>query len=276
MYSHIIISGGGIKGTSIIGALKVLYKKKLLDNLDNYLGSSVGGLICFFLNIGYTYKELKDIMLNIDFSNYRDISFSSILEKWGLDSGDSLMKLIICIAKQKNISSDITFEQLYEKTNKLLILTGSELINNECVYYNHINAPEMRVLDAVRITISYPVIFYPEIKEKQVLIDGALFAPYPIHYFKDIKNKIGIIIHNNHSIDKIKTGEDYLVAILSCLEERYEKFYIQEYIKDTIIINIKNINGMDFTIDKEKKYEMYKIGIECTEKYLKENNIIKE
>lgn len=291
MYTHLIIGGGGIKGAAIIGSLKVLFDHNLLE-IEGYIGSSIGGLICFLLNIGYTCEELNDIMLNIDFSYYREINFSSMLDKWGLDSGESIMKLISAIVKQKSISIDITFIELYNKTQKLLVLTGSELLHNVSLKYNYIITPNMKILDAIRITISYPIIFYPlhnisknfklnpitnieeEIEERQVLVDGGMFAPYPMNYFKDKDKKIGIYVHETYNINKIVDGEDYLISIFNCLQERFEQFYLEQYKKDTIVIDIQNIHSMDFSVTKQNKYKMYEIGIEITEKYLKDNKII--
>ncbi len=288
MYTHLSISGGGVKGTAIIGALKILFDYNLLNNLKAYSGSSIGGLVCFFLNIDYTCEELCDIMLNIDFNKYRDINFSELLDNWGIDSGSELMKLITVIIKQKNVSPDITFQELFEKTNRLLVMTGSELYSNEIDYYNHIITPDMKVLDAIRITICYPVVFYhihttkiilnedgTKIENKKLLVDGAMFAPYPIDYFDDVEKKIGIFIHNRHKVDKIEDGEDYVISMLNCLQERYEKFYLKKYIKDTIIVDVKGVHGMDFTVSKENKHKMYEIGMRCAEKYLEEYNISK-
>lgn len=274
MYTHLVISGGGVKGTAIIGALQVLYDNHLLDNLEALIGSSAGGLICFLLNIGFTHNELKDIMLNINFNDFREIDFSAVFKKWGLDSGDKFIKLVIAIIKQKNIEKDITFIELYQKTNKLLVITGSELTTNQAKYFNYKDTPNMKVLDAIRITISYPIIFQPfyidndDTNIREIYVDGALFSPYPIDYFKDIKNKIGIIIHSRHNENKIEDGEDYIVSMLKCFQERYEKFYLNNHLENSIIIDIKNIYSMNFNIDKDDKIKMYEIGQECTKTYL--------
>jgi NTE family protein len=142
----------------------------------------------------------------------------------------------------------------------------------------------MKVLDAIRITISYPIIFNPlknnviknGIEETEILIDGALFSPYPMNYFKDIKNKIGIIIHSNHNSNGIVDGEDYLINIIKCLTERYEKFHLKDYIDNTIIIDIKNIHSMNFELTQDDKKNMYQIGIDSATNYLskiKNNNL---
>lgn len=268
MYTHLAISGGGIKGSAIIGSLSVLYENRLLDKLEAFIGSSVGGLICFLLNIGYTHQELKEILLNIDFSQYRELQFSSIIDNWGFDSGDKLIRLLIAIIKQKDIESNITFKELYEKTNQLLVLTGSELTSNQGIYYNHETYPDMKVLDAIRITISFPLVFSPFTNDGKILIDGAMFSPYPIDYFKDIKTKIGIVIHNPHNDNTITSCEEYLTTLFKCMSERYERLFLKDYKDDSIIIEVNNIHGMDFNLSKDDKYEMFKLGSETAQKYI--------
>ena len=273
MYSHLVISGGGIKGIAIVGALKVLNEKKLIDNIMGFIGSSVGGLICYFLNIGYSFDELYDIMMNIDFNKYREINFTDIIDEWGLDSGEPFMKLISAISKQKGINNDITFDGLFKKTDKELVLTGSNIMTNEIMYYGYKTTPNMKIFDAIRITISYPFVFYPIKKENTILVDGGMFSPYPIEYYKDIKDKIGIVIHNKFIYNNIESCEDYLITMINCMQERYEKFYLDKYESDSIILNINNVNSMNFALSKNDKYEMYKNGKETAEAYIVKNNM---
>jgi predicted acylesterase/phospholipase RssA len=274
MYTHLSISGGGIKGAALLGALHILNEKKMLNNIEGYSGSSIGGLIVFLLNIGYNSDELYEIFMNINFEKYRDIKFTSLFDNWGLDSGEKIMKLIKIIIKQKNISPSITFIELYNKSKKHLVLTGSELYKNEVEYYDYVNTPNMKILDAIRITISFPIFFHPihqnNENEKKILIDGGLFSPYAIEYFNNIekKNKIGIFLHNFHQINEIKNAEDFLSCILSCLQERFEKFYLNDYLDCSIIINFKEINPMDFSISNEIKQKMYNIGKTSALNYL--------
>ena len=259
-YTHLILSGGGIKGIAIIGSLKALYEKNMINNLKGYIGSSVGGLICFLLNIGYNVDELYSIMLHIDFNKYREFNFSNFLDEWGFDSGQLFMKLVVSISKQKNISNEITFMELYKKTNKELVLTGSNIKHNEIIYYGYKTTPDMKIMDAIRITISYPFIFYPIKKDEQLLVDGGMFSPYPIEYFKDIKEKIGIVIHNKFICPSIESCEHYLITMINCIQERYEKIFLEKYEKESIILNIDNCNSMNFAISIEDKINMYTYG----------------
>src|SRR3989304_6623420 len=59
----IILSGGGIGGLAHIGALQYLSTVIDLNNITTYVGTSVGGIICTLLCIGYKLNEIRDFVL---------------------------------------------------------------------------------------------------------------------------------------------------------------------------------------------------------------------
>ena len=63
IYSNeLIISSGGNKGLAIIGSLNEFIKYYPIKNFKYLTGCSIGALLCFMLNIGYTIPELKEIL----------------------------------------------------------------------------------------------------------------------------------------------------------------------------------------------------------------------
>src|SRR5687767_11749342 len=50
----LVLSGGGIKGFTHLGALYYLSNVYLLEDIKSYYGTSIGAIICFLLIIGYT------------------------------------------------------------------------------------------------------------------------------------------------------------------------------------------------------------------------------
>ena len=58
VYEKLVISGGGIKGLSGLGALQYLEDNKLLESINTYIGTSIGGIILYLLAIGYKPIEI--------------------------------------------------------------------------------------------------------------------------------------------------------------------------------------------------------------------------
>ena len=161
MFNELVLSGGGIKGIAMIGALSYLEDIHILKNIKRYIGTSVGGFISFLLVIGYDCEELKKIAINLDFDNYSDITLSNLFNDFGLDSFNKIMRIIIAIIKQKNINKDITFIDLYRNTKKKLIITGSNISKSRLELFSKTITPNMKVLDALQITMSIPFMFKP-------------------------------------------------------------------------------------------------------------------
>lgn len=268
----LIFSGGGIKGFALIGVIKVLVEAGELDDIDTYIGCSAGAITLLLLNAGFTWEELYDIMMNIDLSKYREMDLSYFLDNWGFDSGELLMKLIKVILKQKDICENITFKELYDKTGKTLKLFGSQLNyceeDENCQSEFSVNVtPHMNVLDALRITAGFPGIFSPIWREDKMYVDGALLNPYPIEYSDPEKKRIGVFIHSCRKM-KVKSLEDYLQALIFKTMEQYEKLFMKNYEEDTMVINIDNVESMDFAIGKEQKLEMFEKGVMVATEFL--------
>ena len=58
----LVISGGGPRGIAFVGALTELENKTTFDSskIKILAGSSIGGIICFALCVGYTLLEMKN------------------------------------------------------------------------------------------------------------------------------------------------------------------------------------------------------------------------
>ncbi len=212
--------------------------------------------------------------MNIDFGKYQNFVFSEIFDHYGIDNGEPLMKLIRAISKQKLKNLDITFEELFILTKKTLIITGSDIRNNQIKYFCHEETPKMKVLDAIRITISYPIVFHPIIQDDSILVDGSVLNPYPIDYCKDVKEKIGILLYEKNRSNNIESFEDYLMAIINCMIDHYEKHCFKEHEDSTIFIECNQIHPMKFEISKEDKLMMYYKGIDTAIQYLVARDMI--
>ena len=57
-YDTLVLSGGSSKGIIILGALQYAYDNFLLNKVTNYIGTSIGAIICYLLAIGYTPIEI--------------------------------------------------------------------------------------------------------------------------------------------------------------------------------------------------------------------------
>ena len=55
--NSLVFSGGGAKGTAYAGVLKYLQESEKLKNVNRFIGTSVGSIMCTFMSIGMYYER---------------------------------------------------------------------------------------------------------------------------------------------------------------------------------------------------------------------------
>jgi NTE family protein len=207
MINTLCFSSGSIYGFSFIGALKYLVDEEFinLDNIKILVGTSVGSIVAFLLAIEYTIDEIINFINNNDFTEIEPISdIENIFINYGLDYGTNIMNVIIRLLNDKLDIIDITFNELYNKTNKKLIIIGTNYTTGKEKIFSYENTPNMSIVTVIRISISIPFIFTPVLFENEYYIDGAITNSFALNLC-DEKTTLGfnIINKNNYKLESI-------------------------------------------------------------------------
>ena len=190
MIENLVFSSGGIMGYAFIGTYKYLEEHKLIDNIKNIAGCSTGSIMALIVSLGFSSKEIEKIAKGIDFSKLvnQNNNILDMVDNYGYENGEYLIKIIKIILKTKTNNEDITFKEHYELFNKKLIIVGCNFCKIKVEYFNHKTQPDMKIWEAIRISCSIPILFTPYKYKDCLYVDGALIQPCPTNYFKDQKN----------------------------------------------------------------------------------------
>ena len=217
--THLVLSGGGINGFASLGALDYLVKHKRLDmdNIRVIAGSSVGAIIALLLVCNYTPKGIYDEILNEDMTTYFQPDLNNLIDHCGFDTGVRFVDKIKELLRGKNINPYVTFQQLYNLTKRKLIITATLLNERTVKYFDYVNYPNRRVIDAVRASFGVPILFTTvKAMNNSILehyVDGGLLDNFPLHLFRDVpaSSIIGIKFTKhqdeklNHSVQSEKS-----------------------------------------------------------------------
>lgn len=279
MIDTFIFSGGGVAGISFIGVLSAIETVYDVKNIKRVIGTSSGSIMGLMISLGYTSKELQELVMNIDLSkliNITDNFCNDFLINYGIDDGSKILNLITIFLKNKFSKKDITFKELYDKFNIELVITGTCINEHKVEYFNYIDNPDMSVLKAIRISISIPFYFTTCIENKKKYVDGGIIDNYPIYYERLEKDKfIGFNLETifQNKVD-ILNLQDYIDSIITCVRKRLIKNE-KEFNDRTVIIQ-HDINIMDFNINNDEKQKLIDNGEKQTLNFLKKNNFLKE
>jgi NTE family protein len=275
------LSGGGINGLSFIGALKYLEKCNFINfnNINHYIGTSIGSIFCLFLVLGYNLNEIKDFIILFDsnpLNSNNNNNLDNILINYGINNGDTFIIIFINLIKSKINLENINFIDLYKITNKKLSIIGTNFTKSceEC--FNYETTPLMSVIIALRISISIPIFFAPVYYNNNYYIDGGIYNNFGLNY-SNINNTLGIYIKLNTNNLTINSIVDIFIGTLNIIFNSISDKNINNLSNIIQIIN-EPINYISYSLTIEEKYKLILLGVKFSKIFLKKiyiNNIKK-
>ena len=274
---NLVLSGGGFRTLLHIGALKTLEEQNLLKNIKNYGGSSAGSIIVFLLCIGYNYNDLIIMFLKINVDKLYDINdIFEFLNIYGLIHFAPLEKLLRVLLDNKLKKKYMTFNELYNLTEKTLHINSINLNTSEEIIFNYINTPNIDIIDACVASCSLPFIFPPKIINNEYYIDSFAVNTCPCNMFhNDLENTICLTIDdiNFKNDDKIDSFKNYIMSVFKSFSN-YSYYNNIKIYKPKIIINLSyDCNPIDFDLSKNTLSDIFITGYNTANTYFKNNPI---
>lgn len=177
---HLVFSGGGTRCLIYLPVLKRLESAGHLKDVQEWWGTSAGSLIATLLAITRSSARVADISKEIDFAKFRDISILNMVNftsAWGIDDGHAL---ITEIERVLELAEPGSSTRTMSEIKGLRILVG-DLNIYETVICSDKTFPELRVVDALRASMSLPI-FYRPFRcpiNSHIWVDGGLRAAFP-------------------------------------------------------------------------------------------------
>lgn len=268
----LVLSGGSFKGLAYMGVIKALGKLDIRRYLNIFVGTSIGSIFAFLLSLNSYIEEIEEFVNSLDFNNLFKFNFKNLFLNYGLNNGDNIIKILEDFTVKKNYNVNLTFQELKNKTNNILIINASNITKRQNEIFDYINTPNLRIIKAIRMSISIPFVFTPVEYNNCLYVDGGITNSFMYNYTiktMNIKeNKIiGVLL--NDEINDNKSFNSYLMNIYYSL---YSHMYDEININNIIIITIKNCNISTLKINKKDIQNMIEIGYQKTIEYFKTKN----
>ena len=61
--NNLVFEGAGVKGIAYVGAVQEMESKKLMDSVKRVGGTSSGAIVALMISLGYSGKEIENIIL---------------------------------------------------------------------------------------------------------------------------------------------------------------------------------------------------------------------
>jgi len=246
---YLVLGPGAMGIYAMIGCLKKLNKE--LRDVQEISGSSAGSILALFLALGMSVDKILKISLSLDISEFVKLNIGLFFNKFGfVDTIPIRQKLIeIC-------GCDPTFRELKKKIHVAAFCLNS----SQTEYFSVDTYPDMKVIDAVCMSIAIPLIFECGKHDSKTYVDGGTAEDIPLLPFID-KKPHEIACVKIHVVPKYKEDLDnpkqFLETIITSTLRNRVRYNIN--IK-TYQIDIEHLNIFDFGLSYEDKIRLYILG----------------
>lgn len=249
-YTHIVLSGGGVKGLHYIGIYRYLKQNNLFSSVKHIVGCSIGSLFAYLYAMDLTVEELETFVFN-SLSNPKNTTFtvdniSLFYNNKGLLDIYKLKNILIDAFKMKykRKITNLTIQEFTKITGKNIYILSFKLSKSEAKIFSNIDTPNIDIFDAILSSMTLPLIFKPVEISNEYYIDGGVYTVFPFDFLNYLPTDkvLGIYINHNSCVpmDELRDSFNYFKSILWCItmDQNIIK-YINEY---------KNLDNIDLFI----------------------------
>ncbi|WP_080840919.1 patatin-like phospholipase family protein [Cohnella massiliensis] len=305
MKANGVFEGGGVKGISLVGAVRAAELNGV--ELDRVAGTSSGSIVASLVATGYTAAEMKLIIESAPFASFlrRSKAFAlplvgpalRLLFKKGLYSGDALERWIRNLLRQKGV---VTFGDLEKGKLKIVasdITNGRLMVLPDDLSEYGLDPERFEVARAVRMSASIPFFFEPvllplrpegtgERRRRRIakavrtvcVVDGGLLSNFPLWLFDREAEENGRPVIGFQMVGRSEAKPRTIGGPLSMLQAMFETMlsahderYIERYNAiRTIKIPTLGIGTTDFHLSAEESERLYLSGLAAGERFFEQ------
>jgi predicted acylesterase/phospholipase RssA len=248
---YLVIGPGAMGFYSMLGYLK--YIEKCLSDVQEISGASAGSILAVLFALGKTVDEMIDVSLKLNISDLVKLNLKCFLHSYGLVDLEALREKFVDIC-----GCDPTFMELTKKIH----ISAFCVNTGKTEYFSADTHPDMKVLDAVCMSIAIPFVFSSRKYKGNTYVDGGTvesmplapflaYKPYDVHCIQ-IKSNIPYV----ENIDNPRVFAENIMR--SALVNRYDYDTRDYRVK---IIDVGDMDIFDFNMSYEDKIRMLTKGI---------------
>ena len=268
---HIVLSGGGVRVFSFVGSLKALDAKGYLRNVKEYCGVSAGGWLAFMMAAGVSIKSLETMILDIDFSVIRNMTAESLMEfpeTFGLDNGKSLIRLLESVTRiVLKLDPAITFEEFSKVSKCSFRCWATDLNIHSMREFSAAATPTVRIIDALRASMSLPLYFTPVIDSinRHMLTDGGIQGNLPLHCLSqdECENSLALGFSNPNTEVSATTPQDlmeFMNSILCTLVHSRNETMLRMWGHKILRVPVDNYPSWNFEASRDDRLMLFNKG----------------
>ncbi len=259
-----VLAGGGSRLSAHIGVMQAIAELGL--SYQTLVGVSGGSIVGALLAAGYSLPAIRRIAQDTDFSRFSAQNLVSLLRTGGLSNGNSFETWVDELVGGK------TFAELELDYH----VVATDVRTGQPVVFSRHSHPTTRVSQAVRFSMSVPILFSFKEYGEHLLVDGSILSEEALQ-----RNWSGdgtpVVVFKLRSTapgrrpSKLSTLplRGYLEMLVRTFMTTISREYInEEFWLSTIVIETGDTSPFDMRLTREQKDQLYTAGFEITTEVL--------
>lgn len=254
------LSGGGLCGLSYLGCIRFLQMENLTAHLRHISGTSIGAFFACAIALDIPYQELETLLKEHsrdDALAFDTTQFVQLFTSMGIRDAEFLVSPLQKYIKKKFDMPTITFLELSKSTGKNLVVCASCVEKGDPTYFCVDRTPHVRVLDAVKASMSLPILVKPVKIGEYHYVDGGITDNHPVTCFCDpppasmLSIKVCAKVHIPENV--LTSLPNYLATLFCTYFHQIDKQY--QKTKWSLLLNESPVPFLTF------KYEATRVHI---------------
>ena len=254
-----ILSGGGTRLSAHVGILQGL--DDLALRYEHLVGVSGGSIVAALHASGLSLPAVYELILNTNFSQFLGQSLITLVRRGGLSNGKRFEKWM----------DDQISGACFRDLEKDLHVVATDVATGEPVIFSKELTPDMKVSQAVRFSMSIPLIFSFNEFQDRILVDGSILSEDAIlrDWAGDGTPAICFRLRGGAKNERQRKSRIPIVNYLTLLMRSFMTTVSREYVHDefwhnTVLVDAGDVSPICFNITPEQKALLYNEGYQTT------------
>jgi NTE family protein len=259
-----VLAGGGTRLPAHVGVLSALADMGI--GYDHIVGVSGGSVVASLAAAGKEMDELKFLLRDVNFAQFRGYSLIGLLKHGGLSTSKRFENWM-----ESQLGS-ICFGDL----DKNLHVVAADVRSGRPVVFNRENSPDITVARAVLYSISIPLVFPFHHYGEHVLVDGSILAEdslfcdwagdhTPVVCFRMRDKRLAAA----HPARRVLPVADYMFMLIRTFMNTISREYLSESLwLNTVLIETDGMSPLEFNMTPEQKQSLFDLGYATTQEFL--------
>jgi NTE family protein len=311
--ADLVLEGGGVKGLGLLGAVLALagHQYRFPRVAGTSAGAIVGALVAACTSTGKDLGTLVQVMQSVDYESFRDKTAldhlglpgeaAELLLARGIYKGDFLVKWLSTELEKLGVKTfgDLRIPDAEDPSSALppnkryrLVVMASDISSGQlvrlpwdCEEHYGIDPDTLRVVDAVRASMSIPFFFQPaELRtgdhRKITLVDGGMLSNFPIECFDRTDATpprwptFGVKLSAKPAARQVPqtvdSSAELAVACLKTLLGAHDAYHLADdrTTLRTVFVDTLGVNATDFGISAATQQQLYQNGRVAAETFI--------